>query len=338
MILVQANRNRLLGEVLLAPTVPLNFDITQSNNEDGINVDVSSTWGVPVGGGTPDYYRVSYRLTSAGGAYTALPDTTDLFDAVTLAPDTYDFIVQAGNSAGLSDAAQISGVVIAISFDVLDLNPLVWTAARLGVTSSGGSVSAEIDHSGNGNDLPQATPANQPTLTASNPDFNGVPTTDFNGIDQYLYNSVLSSTLTDCTFFLVFKVNAIGVNGDTLITSETTNDKRFFYGTSSGLTDGALRNGTKTYNILSVPVGSCHILMFQMSGSDLKVRLNDDVYTLFQLFDSSTTSALGLGRSQGLLSRYANFDKGDLIVIPNVISESDMDQVFNYLNNIYNVY
>jgi hypothetical protein len=49
----------------------------------------------------------------------------------------------------------------------LDLSPKLWLAADMGVTQSGGTVSAWADQSGNGNNAVQATTVNQPSFVAN---------------------------------------------------------------------------------------------------------------------------------------------------------------------------
>ncbi len=64
------------------------------------------------------------------------------------------------------------------------LTPQVWLRSDVGVTASGGQVSALADQSGNGNDASQSTGANQPTITAAA--VNGVAALNFDGSTSYM--------------------------------------------------------------------------------------------------------------------------------------------------------
>lgn len=82
-------------------------------------------------------------------------------------------------------AALVAGTVTAAASaaTIVDSTPglLYHLDAGVGVTSSGGAVSAWNDANANGSTFAQATAAKQPTLTAANASFNNKPTVHFDG-------------------------------------------------------------------------------------------------------------------------------------------------------------
>jgi hypothetical protein len=61
---------------------------------------------------------------------------------------------------------------------------MFWVDSRYGITLNGGTVSSWADQSGNGNSFVQATSANQPAYTASDPQYNGKPSLTFVAANQ----------------------------------------------------------------------------------------------------------------------------------------------------------
>lgn len=222
-------------------------------------------------------------------------------------------------------------------FNPLDYSPLLWVDARVGVIESGGLVSSWEDQSGNGNNLTQVDGFSQPTYTLVNSDFNGMPTVDFNGSSNYLKNDLLSSSIIDSTFIVVYRVNSIPENGSTLISTEGTNNKRLFYGVSS-LANGVIRNSTGSRNI-PTPISTTYIVTYQFDGTTLRYKVNNNSTAVISNFSSpSNTSKLSIGYSLGLSGRWLNCDIAELLVFPTVLSTQEIDDTTTYLNNIYTVY
>lgn len=221
-------------------------------------------------------------------------------------------------------------------FSPADLEPFLWLKADEGVVESGGSVSQWTDQGTNGNDLVQAAGANQPVYTASNGDFDSKPSVDFNGTSHFLRSGALSSSVTDTTTFITFYVNSIALNGDTVITSNVTNNKRLFYGTGSNV-NGVLRNGSKS-NILNTPINNTYTFMYQFDGTTLRKRTNGGTVSTVSSWASATITEIGLGYSIGLGGRYSDFDIAEFIVYDKVLTTDEIEDVFNYTNVKYAIY
>lgn len=218
-------------------------------------------------------------------------------------------------------------------FSPLAYSPIYWGAPRLSVVESSGKVSSLPDHSGNGNDLTEVSGSAQPTYTSSNADFNSIATVDFNGSHK-LVNSSLSSSITDATYFIVYRINSIAVNGDTLISSNLVNQKRMFYGTGN-YSDGTVRNGGGDFgSTFQADINETHIVMFQCKSSEITATINDGA-VITDSAVSSTTDELALGYSIALNGRYVYADVAELIVYPSNLTTDEAADVRNYLNDIY---
>ena len=69
-------------------------------------------------------------------------------------------------------------------------NCKLWLRADLGVTTSGGLVTAWADQSGNGNNATDPGVGVRPALTASNSNFSNQSTVDFDGTDDFLTGAI----------------------------------------------------------------------------------------------------------------------------------------------------
>lgn len=92
-------------------------------------------------------------------------------------------------------------------------NLLQWVKGDAGVTQAGGFVSVWADQSGNGNDLVQATGANQPTYDGgATINIEGIPAISFDSGNQEL--TAFGLVIPDpSSVFIVYKRNSTGANG-----------------------------------------------------------------------------------------------------------------------------
>jgi len=93
------------------------------------------------------------------------------------------------------------------AFSPLDLSPVLWLDASdtSTITESGGAVSQWDDKSGNGNDVVQATAANQPTSGSRT--LNGLNVIEFDGTSVYLRTTASTIKAQPNTIFLVWQLD-----------------------------------------------------------------------------------------------------------------------------------
>ena len=167
-----------------------------------------------------------------------------------------------------------SGLVQA-AFSPLDLSPILWldAADTSTITESGGAVSQWDDKSGNGNDLVQATAANQPTTGTTT--INGLNVISLDGNDRMESPSVslTGATMiavvehtTESFILLASNGSPIGFAGagasgsaDTILVSSMGTMTLHF---NASLFSGTTRN--QLYNELA---GSTKIVRLQLTGS-----------------------------------------------------------------------
>jgi hypothetical protein len=94
-----------------------------------------------------------------------------------------------------------------------------WLRGDSYVLGTGSAVAQLTDKTGFGRHLVQATAGKQPLLIASDPNFNGQPSIDFDGVDDYMTGAVLSTLFTNmpspiqATAAVVFRADAITGTG-----------------------------------------------------------------------------------------------------------------------------
>jgi hypothetical protein len=109
-----------------------------------------------------------------------------------------------------------------------------WYRADLGVTQVAGVVSQWNDSSGAGDanrNLSQSTAASKPAFTASNANFNGKPTIDTDGVDDFLDSGTFSggAYAQPITMYIVARSNSLAT-GPSLVDSPTVNREVPFIG------------------------------------------------------------------------------------------------------------
>lgn len=156
---------RRLGKTFKVSSI--NNDVAGSNS--GIQVSVN-TRTLNFGGSTSGIYLAVNSSSNFTGT------VTKLIPASTFANNTYTF-----EDVTLNDGDYFTVIGSAVSGPGNVISGLdVWVRADAGVTLNGATVSKWADLGTNGNDLTQATAANQPTYVgASNNNFN--PSVSFNG-------------------------------------------------------------------------------------------------------------------------------------------------------------
>lgn len=215
------------------------------------------------------------------------------------------------------DATHVSAVIPASALDVLpgplitvrdgafESNPLevtltpwspasilgltVWYRATDVVLGTGNRVAQWTDLSGNGRHLTQATETKQPLLIAADPNFNGKPSIDFDGVDDYMTGASLAVTVgpTSTNVGVVFRADAI--TGTGAITAPYNNN--CVVGGGVGFFGFALRNTPVAYyyendgayqvaQCTNVAAGvTCQVLLVGANSSAINATLNNVVGT-----------------------------------------------------------
>jgi hypothetical protein len=262
-----------------------------------------------VGSVTVDFQNKTANLTGGGSCGVT---TTANFGAT---PLQLVYQPDAPPPAPVSSPADLPGLAM-------------WVKADAGITfGSGASVASWADQSGNGNDLTMASASNQPTLVGGAQ--NGLPVVET--------SAAASQTLTVATTFgpaySVFYVGRmLGSANQRLLTAVNDN---WLLGWWSGAEDQAYAEGWLS------PVGSpatttaWRIYAMTGTGAVTNVYRNDAL---------SFSSAGGVAAPDGLsLSCYGGAEcsdgqVGEIVVYDHVLTATEIQQVFGYLDVRWNVY
>jgi len=247
-----------------------------------------------------------------------------------------------GLGIGNSVSGKVSGFGVAPApFNPIDLNPLIYLDANVGVTESAGLVSAWADQSGNNNDFTQVTGSLQPEYQATG--LNSLPSIYFDGTEEMI-SATLSSALQEMSFYAVFVQTSPTAVGPTIIgqTSGATN-KRIFITPPDGdsrvfLWDGGTSSviaSSVEYNYLT-PIVAAFRENTDASGDG---KINDGAFSIGESVTSATSSYLpiklgnrGAGAARRLVGKIS-----ELIIYPTVHTDSQSSQVIDYLMAKWNI-
>lgn len=227
-------------------------------------------------------------------------------------------------------------------FNPIDLNPLIYLDANVGVTESAGLVSAWADQSGNNNDFTQVTGSLQPEYQATG--LNSLPSIYFNGTDEMI-SATLSSAFQEMSFYAVFVQTSPTATGPSIIGQTSgTNNKRIFttppdaasrvFLWDGGVVDSIVATST-TYNY-SNPIVLAFRENTDASGDG---RINDDAWSTGELVTSATSSDLPIklgNRGSGTARRLVG-NISELIIYPTIHTDSEANQVITYLTTKWDV-
>jgi Concanavalin A-like lectin/glucanases superfamily/F5/8 type C domain len=222
--------------------------------------------------------------------------------------------------------------------------PALWLKADAGVTTSGTSVTQWADQSGNGNNVIQATTASQPQLQTNV--FNGQPAVAFDGINDFLNNTVSNAVTTGAgrTIFVVAK----SVCGNTTFVPITIRrsatiasyqmarfvSTNFIY--SDGVNSG--NNAWAAYSLFDSISAKQSVLTYHHSANGkLNFRFNKTDYAVAQtgnVFSEAGTTGFTIGTRED----FGNFTNGyiaEIIVYNSQLNATDIAAVENYLANKY---
>ncbi len=208
--------------------------------------------------------------------------------------------MRVGLSIGLPSALAKATAVVAEGSAIDCVTPAqvycYFRAETAGVILNGSNVSTFVDQSGNGRDMVQATPTNQPAYSATGGP-NSKPCITFDGVDNYLARALLNlpaPATTPAFFWLVFRQK-----------SWTASDRIFGAGTANNTM--VLAQNTTTPGLRMINTTSVN----QNGGAVLDTWVRGEV-----LFTGSTSDRIKLaatnvtGASAGNTDPAANFALG----------------------------
>ena len=246
-----------------------------------------------------------------------------------------------GLGIGNSVSGKVSGFGGGGPFNPIDLNPLIYLDANVGVTESAGLVSAWADQSGNNNDFTQVTGSLQPEYQATG--LNSLPSVYFDGTEE-MVSGTLSSTLQEMSFYAVFVETSASASGPTIIgqTSGATNKRIFTTPPDSDsrvfLWDGGTGSviaSSVEYNYLT-PIVVAFRENTDASGDG---KINDGSFSIGESVTSATSSNLPikLGNRGSGAARRLRGKISELIIYPTVHTDSQSSQVIDYLMAKWNI-
>ena len=255
----------LYADIALAPAAPTNLTATAGNAQAALQ------WTQSLGAAS---YIVK-RSTSSGGPYTPLGTltATSCTDTNLVNGTTYFYVVCAVNSAGQGpDSAEVS---------VTPHTLMAWFKAdAITGLANGATVAIWGDASGNGNDVTETTPGQQPTYVAGA--LNGLPVVRFNGANSN-YLAFNRPVRDDFTILCVYR-SSKGIGTGTA----------FFQG--AGLVNGEMPG---TVNDFGVSLNTNGFLLAGTGNPDTTVVSSGSSYAngqphLFTFRRTRATGALAL--------------------------------------------
>ncbi|MDM8519476.1 hypothetical protein QUF64_05460 [Anaerolineales bacterium HSG6] len=225
----------------------------------------------------------------------------------------------------------------------------LWLRGDIDVTTNNGRVVWWADQSGCGNHGRQSNLSHQPTFVASNPDFNGMPTVNFNGYNHFLRiaHSPSLDMKQGLTVFMVFKPHNLQTNSGLLSKGPTNKDAGNY-----ALTIKAQQQrlqfehyDRKWWHFASsnpVPTKSS-ILSFsfdtrnRMGVFGLNGNLIGYFKDRFQMLPNRRSLKIGLHQRHGLVGDWFNGDIAELIIYQNTINTAQRIIVENYLSAKYGI-
>lgn len=312
------------GSVPAAPTA--------QNPITNYGYTIDTSWSASAG-------ATGYKLSWNGGAYVDVGNVLN-FNKTGLIPNTdYHYNVKAYNGVGDSAASNTINVT---SFSPIQLFPLVWLDASVGVTIVGGKVSAWADQSGNGNSFSQATAGARPTLNATA--LNGNPGVVFDGTIQQALSSAALGPDFPFSIFIVASV-AIGNTNVNIFVSQNGAAPPAFYGgdANSGSSWLSYYNGVAGSQTLN----STYSDNVPFLGALINGGVADPVYYFNGVLEENGSPGVagGLDLSGDVLvigaasSDAANFPSwitnGDILIFGSIPSDPQRVQLEQYENIKY---
>lgn len=241
-----------------------------------------------------------------------------------------------GVGGGIIASLPVSGS--SLWLDASASGSLYIDAGTTAVSTSGQSVYQWSDLSGNNRHAVQATAGNRPTWIAPASGQNGLGLVSFNGSSSYFSVSIPFSTPYTVMIALKQK-RASQVDRILNATDLSTSTTRLWlgsylgnYGGQVSTASGSWNGGSLTYSPTTSIYNAFRRIYQTNSGTStgLVPYVSGTALTGVQgAMTSFTTLMIGAGPA----SQFGNFDLGEIIVYPSVLSSTDLTAVGNYLKD-----
>lgn len=204
-----------------------------------------------------------------------------------------------------------------------------WFRSDLGVTESGGNVTAWADQIGSGNLVAGTAPA----YTASDTDINNLPSINFDGASsEYLEDTSLNITAGMELYYILARTN-VAAGGRISDATSVINGHAFYNRTDLfySLYAGALVSGAY---ILTNDVWE-RTRVYWADDTTAQLQTNTNTAT----GDPGTVSGTGLrlGASGGVAANYGYFDIAEIVICSSKLSAGDNSTLDTYFNDRYGV-
>jgi hypothetical protein len=217
-----------------------------------------------------------------------------------------------------------------------------WLRADLGVTSSGGNVSALNDQSDVGDSNENLTAFNNPTLNSNDSNFNKRASIGFAGISsQYLTSGAWATPLQQpCTWVAVALNNGTNQNGEYVIDSnDSTTGQKIQYTATPTTSITVTANGASFSGAANWAAAAAVLVEF--NGASSKLFFNNFTTPL-----ATGTVGGGSAGSQGSLSvgtfnahkgggNYWDGSMSEILAFSGILSSASKARLRRYLNSRY---
>ena len=216
------------------------------------------------------------------------------------------------------------------SFSPADIsNGIAWFYGGKGIALNGGDVSGWEDQFSNGNDLSQPTASEQPLFIASDPSFNNKPVVSFDGVNENMFTSAFSAELAQPnTIFFVCKFNALGPIDLAFDGLSSTKRNAFQLAGSAG-NPWALYAGDEILGQNSDT--NVHVFGCQYNTTSSKIFAGGGSPNGLGNVGSQNMDGLVMATYYDRIGLFSNMNIAELIIYDKLLSDSEMDQVGQYL-------
>lgn len=211
-----------------------------------------------------------------------------------------------------------------------------WLRSDKGVSSSGGVVSTWADQSGHGADAVALTSKN-PTIVASDPRYNGLPTLQFNG-SEVMFITNCGVTNTPCTIFTNCLWNSLQQIYVTPEMPFSDQHQQAYLDYNLNGMQGITGSSTPYMNCGTNNAGENRSVCMVVNGTSSITYYGDPVQSVT---GGAAGSTFGPGMYMGGYNSIPNYGLqgsiAEFIVYDRVLSPTEVTQVMTYLNGRYSM-